>query len=570
MRDYAGTLPVLLDLDLYRSGWNGTINPYPGMSVKTKAVQSLRSSLLKKYQDEIPPEADRAALELFLKINEQCKHFSLNTDAMSNAEAIAIGEAKNFIYDFFYYPNESGEEETLLTLGKITDNFGLGNGANVGSYGTDFYSKLSTSHLSATSPQLHMLYLQAISSDPTWSDVESIRRANRTTDVVRGSRLSFVPKKRDISRTICTEPLCNMLFQKGIGSLLEGRLLEACGISLKYQPDKNRYLAQLGSKDGSFGTIDLSSASDSMSLGLVHSMFPKGVVSFLEMCRSPITTLPGGTEVELHMVSSMGNAFTFPLQTILFTSVVYGAYRVLGIPFERPWRRALGNFAVFGDDIIVERKAYDLTCRLLSLCGFSVNVDKSFNEGLFRESCGRDYYCGRNVRGVYLQTLRTDGDRYSAINRLNRWSAEWGIALTECITFLRKGLRYLPVPYDEMDDAGIKVPLRSLKSRTTNRYTGGYLYRYLASVPTTYDMTDCESRPPMRLKGYFHNPSGVLLAALASTLRAGRLSTRVKRKSTSIRRRYSSSWDYIVADRDASHGFGERWKSFVELNLNLY
>lgn len=569
MRDYAGTLPVLLDADLYRCGWNGTINPYPGMDARTKAIQSLRSSLLKKFEDIKGPEADEKALALFLKINEQCRDFKLDTSAMMTHEAVAIGEAKNFIYDFFYSCNEDGEEIRHLTLAAVTDNLGLGNGSNVGSYETDFFSKLSTSHLSATSTALHVLYLQAISEDPVWSDVESIRRTHRSTDLVRGSRLSFVPKTRDISRTICTEPLCNMLFQKGIGALLERRLVETCNISLSHQPDRNRLLARLGSKNGRFGTIDLSSASDSMSISLVRSMFPQGVVDLLEMCRSPITILPDGTGVELHMVSSMGNAFTFPLQTIFFASIVYGAYRLLGIPFERPGRRTLGNFAVFGDDIIVEDRAYDLVCKLLSLCGFSVNVDKSFNIGLFRESCGCDYYDGHNVRGVYIRSLRTDGDRYSAINRLNRWSARWEILLIDCISYLRKGLKYLPIPYDEMDDAGLKVPLRSLRTIRTNRYTGGVAYRYLASKPKSYDMTDIEARPPLRLRGYIFNPQGVLLAALAGTLRAGLISTRVTRKSTSLRRRYSSSWDYIVAARDDSHGFGERWKSFVELNLNL-
>ena len=573
MRDYAGCLPVLLDADLMCAGWNGTINPYPSVDSRTVAMQSQRKSLLKKFQDVKLPSADAKALELFLKINKSCSEFAMATSSMSEIETIALGEAKDFIYRFFFPDDQSDSRESgdlmILTLGQVTDNFGLGNGANIGSYSTDFYSKVGTSRMAATSTALHALYMQAISSDPIWSDVESIRLLSRGCDIVPGSRLSFVPKTTEISRTICTEPICNMLFQKGIGKVLERRLQQVLGIDLATQPDKNRILARLGSKDDSFGTIDLSSASDSMSLSLVREMFPKHVVALLEMTRSPLTTLPGGAEVELHMVSSMGNAYTFPLQTLLFSSLVYGVYRVLSIPMDRPFRRSLGNFAVFGDDIIVVRKAYDLTCRMLSLCGFSVNVDKSFNQGYFRESCGRDYWSGDNVRGVYIKSLKHISDRYSAINRLNVWSAQWGVPLPRTIRFLMEGLRMLPVPYDEMDVAGVKVPLSMLKRQIVDKHTGGIRYRYLRIDSESYSMTDIQSRRP-KLRGWISNPSAVLLAALAGTLRSGKVVIRKEfRQSTSYRFRSSSRWDYIFTDEGVNPQFGERWKSFVELNLNF-
>lgn len=567
MRDYAGSLPVLLEADLYRAGWNGTINPYPCIDPKTYAMQSLRKSLLKKYQDQIKPSADAEALSLFLKNNENCRRFVMDTSSMNEVETIAIGEAKDFLYSFFYPDEESCER--LLRMSSITDNFGLGNGANIGSYSTDFLSKVGTSRMSATNPALHMFYMQAISENSIWSDVESIRSVARGLDIVRGSRISFAPKTAEISRTICTEPLCNMLFQKGIGAVLEGRIKQTLGISLADQPNKNQTLARLGSKDGSFGTIDLSSASDSMSLSLVREMFPKHVSALLELTRSPVTTLPGGAEVELHMVSSMGNAFTFPLQTLLFSSLVYGAYKVKSIKLERPSRRSLGNFAVYGDDIIVVKEAYDLVVRLLGLCGFSVNVDKSFNEGLFRESCGHDYYDGHNVRGVYIKSLKDNGDRYSAINRLNVWSAKWGINLNATVSYLMSGLRLMPVPWHEMDTAGVKIPFRDLRRRPKqDRNTGAFIYRCLDFVPNAFSVLDVGTRP-LKVRGWLYNPSAVLLAALAGTLRAVMLVIRAERRVTRLRWRSSSSWDCPLPNHGESRGFGERWKSFVELNLNL-
>ena len=577
MRAYASTLPVLLELDLFNAGWNGTINPYPGMHHRQMAMQSLRRSLTKKFCETNSSEADNRALELFLKINSNCRDYYLDTSRVTEAEAIALGEAKDFIFRFFYRSHEEGYDSCILSPSAISDGFGLGNGANIGSFGTDFLSKVGTSTMAATNTTLHDFFRQGISTDPIWSDVESIRSLVRGSEIVRGSRLSFVPKTTDISRTICTEPVCNMLFQKGIAQVLESRLKETSGISLDVQADRNRMLAQLGSLTGQFGTIDLSSASDSMSLSLVKEFFPRQVVYWLELTRSPIAILQDGSEVELHMVSSMGNAFTFPLQTLFFLSLVYGAYRVHNLPWTRPYGNpvkdpsrcmSLGNYAVFGDDIIVDSKAYNLVTRLLNLCGFSVNVDKSFNEGLFRESCGRDYYDGHDVRGVYIKTLSDDCDRYSVINRLNYWSAKHCIPLPNVISYLLKGLRLMPVPFDEMETSGVRVAEQHLRKKTIHKHNNSTMYRYMHIEEHSISVSDVESRPP-KLRGWINNPSAILLAALAGTLRAGKVVPRSSRRLTRIRKAYSPRWDYIPSDQDIYPGFGAVLKHYVELNLNL-
>jgi hypothetical protein len=585
MRDYAGLLPVFLELDLYNAGWNGDINPYPDITPRQYAMQSLRRSLVKKFSDGASDAADSKALSLFRKINDDCRGFCLDTSGLSEVEYQAIGEAKKFIYEFFYKAEESGglwSETQILTFNSISKGFGVGNGANIGASSTDFLSKLGLSTLAATDSSLQHLYTAAIRSDPIWSDVESIRQNVRGYQIVRGSRLSFVPKTCEISRTICTEPVLNMMFQKGIAEVLERRLEETCGIGLDRQPDKNRILALLGSKNGRFGTIDLSSASDSMSNSLVDEFFPPQVVYWLKKTRSPVTILPDGTELELHMVSSMGNAFTFPLQTLFFTSLVYASYRMLDIKIEYPFRKNLGNLAVFGDDIIVESKAYDLVCRLLNVCGFKVNVDKSFNTGLFRESCGHDYFHGHNVRGVYIKTLKDVCDKYSAINRLNYWSALHGIPLCHTVSFLMKGTRFLPIPFDEMDTAGIKVHSTHLRRTWRDRYTGALRYRYLHIESIETSVQDVVERPP-KIKGWFNNHSAVLLSALAGTVRSGKVVTRSHfRRSTRCRVRNSPNWDYVGprtsfdpcwglkrTAQGVNPEFGKSWKWFVELNLNL-
>jgi hypothetical protein len=571
----AGDLSSVLNSDLSTCGWDGSVEPYPNMPAQQYAMMSLSKSLIKKFHnDEQNDDRDNKAQTLFTKVNEACGKYIYGNQDTWEAEAVALGEAKDFIYRFFYRNDSQGDQ--LLTLRSIAEGFGVGNGANIGSKTTSFYSKVANGLMSATSSELYDLYVQAIFFDPVWSRSEAHREKTFGHNIVKNSRLSFVPKDAKISRTICTEPVLNMLFQKGIASCLERELHKSLGIDFSVQPIKNQTLCRIGSVNGKYGTIDLSSASDSMSLSLVREFFPADVVKWLERTRCPSTVLPDGKIVDLHMVSSMGNAFTFPLQTLFFSALVFGAYRVHNVPLVRSEGKWVGNFSVFGDDIIVLQRCYNTVVRLLEICGFTVNKDKSFNQGLFRESCGHDYYCGYNVRGVYIKKLRHAGDFYSAINRLLRWSARHRVLIPNTIALLSRGLRFLPVPFAEGDACGIKVPLSMVKRKILSKFTGGVLYRYLSPVnyvvripeldDPRYDMKARKLR--RHIPDWIYNPDGLLLSLLHGSIRNGQIGLRsnVARK-TVTRQRYSSSWDWINVDYGENRSFGEDWKVFVWLSL---
>jgi hypothetical protein len=576
MRINASTLATLLESDLLSNGWIGSKDSDLDQTPRQFAMTSISKSLTKKFlsgTQGTTPETDAKALDLFLKVNENCREFQYRTSELPDHVKVALGEAKSFLYNFFYLSdrNHTGKwgdhEKELLNLGDIAQGFGVGPGSSIGSPSTDWYSKFALSDLCSSNSLLPILYRQAICGNKSWASLEALRLANFGSRIDPSSRLSFVPKTSEISRTICTEPVLNMIFQKGIASLLEGRLQQVVGIDLRIQPDKNRRLARVGSITGEFGTIDLSSASDSMSLQIVEEFFPPPVVRWLKRTSCRSTVLPDGRTVELHMISSMGNAFTFPLQTIFFTSLVYGAYRALEINLECPRRWRDGNFAVFGDDIIVKKEAYDLLINLLTFSGFAVNVDKSFNSGLFRESCGHDYYSGHNVRGVYIRNLNDMCDFYSAINRLNRWSAAHGVVLNSLVTFLTSRCRFNPVPYDEDDIAGIKIPRELLKERVrSDRNTGGLRYRAMTVRNRSFSVDPLKvdrGRP----RGFMLNPDGLLLALLVGSIRNGRIGVRVPSRKVVVKQRFSSRWDYIPADQIVRSDFSERWKSFVSYNL---
>jgi hypothetical protein len=173
------------------------------------------------------------------------------------------------------------------------------------------------------------------------------------------------------------------------------------------------------------------------------------------------------------MISTMGNGFTFPLQTIIFASAVRAVYQMMGLDSFCPRTQ----FGVFGDDIIVKKEAYAFLIRSLSKLGFKVNDDKSFNTGPFRESCGYDWYNGHFVRGVYIRSLETASDVYSAINRLNRWSALSGVRLSNTVKILLAKVKTLEIPFSEAIDGGIQVPFKMTKPKVSNSYWFEYRIR---------------------------------------------------------------------------------------------
>lgn len=230
------------------------------------------------------------------------------------------------------------------------------------------------------------------------------------------------------------------------------------------------------------------------------------------MSRSESAVLPDGRLVPLRMVSTMGNGFTFPLQTIIFASAVRAVYQLMGFPCVSPRTQ----FGVFGDDIVVRREAYSFVCRMLAKLGFGVNVSKSFNTGPFRESCGHDYYDGHNVRGVYVRSLETPQNVYSTLNRLVRWSVLHGTPLRRVVNLLRSWVRDMRVPPSEADDSGLKVPWKlSGSTSVDNRYW--FKYRRYVRRTTKLKVPDIGA-------GEGINPIGIALGYLSGHIRRRELS----------------------------------------------
>jgi len=527
-------------------------NLFEGISLESANRLQLSKSFGKKFQPDDLRKPNSLCLALFKEYNARCKDFRL--EAFTDSDRQVVQEVKNSFYDLFC----SGPD-LFIDLPIIAEGFMTGPGASLLATSNNFYSKLFDGKLTGTSQLLYDLYARALENYPTWKSGESHRFSTFGYTKVVGNRLSFAPKTSVISRSICTEPSLNMLFQKGIGLLIEKGLKRVFNYDLATQPDLNKKLARIGSIDGTFGTIDLSSASDSMSLSLLRSIIPPEIFRWFEVSRSPFVIYPDGEVSELHMVSSMGNGFTFPLQTYLFASIIRAVYRTFGLKQEYG-RGVQANSGVFGDDIIVHRDMYDVTLYYLEMFGFTVNGDKSFNTGGFRESCGGDYLRGHEVRGVYVKQLSCDADVYSVINRLVRWSARTGILTPRTIKELQGQLRFTPlwIPRLDGDSEGIKISSPYMLDGKNDRNTGATKYRALVKKSLSFELPDDAEdtkyypfKNGKRTKVLF-NPDGLLLSVVAGFIRSGRISVRSDRDSFKVLVRKTNSWSGVMTPPDAS------------------
>lgn len=208
---------------------------------------------------------------------------------------------------------------------------------------------------------------------------------------VRGNRFTTVPKDASKDRGICIEPTANIFLQLGVGDVLKHRIRRA-GVDLLHAQPVHQLMACWASRTGSHATIDLSSASDTVAMSLVKYLLPHDWFELLSTLRSPFTFLQGKW-VRLEKFSSMGNGYTFELETLIFASLAHACGAGdFGI-----------DFTVFGDDIIVPTGVASDLLALLGYCGFVPNKNKTFTAGYFRESCGGDYFNGFPVRAHNLE-----------------------------------------------------------------------------------------------------------------------------------------------------------------------
>lgn len=302
-------------------------------------------------------------------------------------------------------------------------------------------------------------------------------------EVVPGARLDTVPKDAKTDRTIAIEPDLNMFFQKGIGRIIRLRL-KRVGIDLD-SALRNQEYAFIGSLDGSLATIDLASASDSVAWKLVELLLPPDWFAALDMVRSEYVTLPDGSVKRLEKISSMGNGFTFELESLIFWAITASCVELEN---QNSGRRDT-RVSVYGDDIIAPTYCVDLLLESLKYAGFRINEAKSFWDGPFRESCGEHYFSGVRVTPFFVKNQEFDslGDWYWLANSIRLWCGTSGVPLQRTFELVLTRLRICGslrlIPMSDQNRSGVfstfdeatPEPSRAPKCRETP-WVQGYQY----------------------------------------------------------------------------------------------
>jgi len=204
------------------------------------------------------------------------------------------------------------------------------------------------------------------------------------------------------------QPTVNAFIQKGIGKHLK-KVLARNGNDISTLQEHHRSVICDASINLELATIDWKSASNSLSIRLIYDLFAYAIsvsrdtegcqrlFDLLRVSRSPRTKLNKFFDCQDTITntwfSSMGCAFTFELETLVFLALCRAI-----IP-----RELHHQISVYGDDTIVPSAWFDDVIEAGTVLGFRANYTKSFKTEPFRESCGADFLRGVSVRPFYFK-----------------------------------------------------------------------------------------------------------------------------------------------------------------------
>lgn len=232
-----------------------------------------------------------------------------------------------------------------------------------------------------------------------------------------GNVILTVPKNAKTDRVISAEPGLNLWFQLGVGKMIRRWLLRTQGFDLRDQ-SRNGLLAFYGSLSQKVATVDLRDASNSLATEVCRAVLPHRWFTVMDSLRSKCGIL-GGIWRKYELFSSMGNGFTFPLQSLLFGAIAICVSRRAGLSSD--------YVGVFGDDIIIPVEAYPQFLEACKFFGLRVNTRKTFAEGFFRESCGTHYLRGVDLKPLYLKERLSDVHRvFRFANGVRRLARRFG------------------------------------------------------------------------------------------------------------------------------------------------
>lgn len=288
----------------------------------------------------------------------------------------------------------------------------------------------------------------------------------------------FVPKGLEQFRTISPENTYDQYLQSVVHSSIDLMFKENRDLHVELDDQSiSRQMCLDGSANFRYSTIDLSSASDTVTYSLMKRLLHGHPLQYVFLLRSPFAKLPNGDTIRLHKFTPMGSKMTFGCESLVFALCCLRACETAGC---RP------DYQVYGDDIIICHEATTALLDLLHDLHFKVNEEKSYlSPSGFLEACGEEAWYGHSVVPLRLSrkidlSLQGKSDRSGVhqlhTSQLESWISlandlyEYGLLRTRRL-LVRHILAY-PIPFSVSGLYGLKHPdpgnqhLRSRRDRS--------------------------------------------------------------------------------------------------------
>lgn len=232
--------------------------------------------------------------------------------------------------------------------------------------------------------------------------------------------LTVVPKSWKAGRTIVPDTVLGGFVANGLGDMISERLRVNAGLDISRKTAEHRRMACYASKTGHLTTADMSKASDRISWPLLRRILPNDWLDVIDADRvhkvvfshrNPVTRAEiRTTDVKVHSPLLMGKGYTFPLQTLVFYSLLQSIAALTG--------EGESYISVYGDDLIYPSRMHHYVSSIFPRLGLLLNEGKTFStkadrglsshKGCFRESCGGDYLRGVDIRPYMPQGASGD------------------------------------------------------------------------------------------------------------------------------------------------------------------
>nr|QDH88083.1 MAG: RNA-dependent RNA polymerase [Leviviridae sp.] len=370
----------------------------------------LVTDILRKCDLETTIDREQVAVDTFWACETQCATTNVRLARYMPSDPLLEDAMDLAVFDFI----SRVRKEVSFVLGNLPDHLipRFSGGATFADTG-----KLTTipDKMSSTPT----IYAEARCLLPFWQETAWFRalstdhfRAHASDPrTVRGNKFFTVPKDGTKFRGCCKEASIPVSLQLDCGRVMKNRL-STIGIDLRQDQPYHKALARVASVRGHLATIDMSNASDTVCRVLPKLLLRGDWWELLNSLRATHTQIEGKW-VRLEKFSSMGNGFTFELETLIFACLARTVIRDEGGDPD------LVN--CYGDDLIVPTEHFKTVMSVLRWFGFTPNPKKTFGEGPFRESCGGDYWSGMAVRPHHIERLPDEPQQWiSLANGLRR------------------------------------------------------------------------------------------------------------------------------------------------------